>query len=59
MIGSQEITFVSFYRNSAGVLQDVLEFLQDVLQFSTGCSEKRILENGWREKGGGTSMEVK
>jgi len=27
----QETSFVSFYRKSAGVLQDVIEFLQDVL----------------------------
>ena len=33
VIGSQEVTFVSFYRKSAGVLQDVLEFLQDVCNF--------------------------
>ena len=29
--GYQETSFVSFYRKFAGVLQDVLEFLQDVL----------------------------
>ena len=33
MIGSHETHFVSFYRKSAGVLQDVPEFLQDVQNF--------------------------
>ena len=28
--GYQETSFVSFYRKSAGVLQDVKKFLQDV-----------------------------
>ena len=28
--GCQETVFMSFYRKSAGVLQDVSEFLQDV-----------------------------
>ena len=51
--GYQETSFVSFYKKSAGVLQDVQEFLQDVKKFlqdvqkflqdvlgiSTGCSE--------------------
>jgi len=35
---------VSFYRKSAGVLHDVLEFLQDVCNFSTRCSKMRF----WR-----------
>ena len=45
--GSQETVFMSFYRKSAGVLQDVLEFLQDVCNFSTGCLEMGF----WRMDG--------
>ena len=29
--GYQKTSFMSFYKKSVGVLQDVLEFLQDVL----------------------------
>jgi len=39
--GYQETSFVSFYRKSAGVLQDVYNF-------STRCSEMRF----WRMDGG-------
>ena len=31
--GYQETSFVSFYRKSAGVLQDVQDFLHDVQKF--------------------------
>lgn len=45
MLQSQETAFVSFYKKSARVLQDVLWLLHEV---STGCSEREF----WRAYGG-------